>query len=45
MQNLIIRILFFGILNFGALGLGAYFMGQGPTSEWYQNLVFQKIIF
>jgi benzodiazapine receptor len=38
MQYLIIRILFFGLLNFGALALGAYFMGQGPTSEWYQNL-------
>jgi benzodiazapine receptor len=38
MQNTVITIIVFAILNFGALGIGAYFMGAGPTSGWYQNL-------
>ena len=38
MQYLVVRIIIFAILNFGALGLGAYFMGEGPSSSWYQNL-------
>lgn len=38
MQHTIVKIIIFAILNFGALGLGAYFMGEGPSSGWYQNL-------
>jgi len=38
MQHIILKAVIFAILNFGALGLGAYFMGEGPTSGWYQNL-------
>lgn len=38
MQHTIFKIIIFAILNFGALGLGAYFMGEGPSSGWYQNL-------
>lgn len=38
MQHFIVRILIFAVLNFGALGLGTYFMGEGPSSGWYQNL-------
>ncbi|MCH2234944.1 MAG: tryptophan-rich sensory protein [Crocinitomicaceae bacterium] len=28
----------FILLNFGALALGSFFMGEGPISEWYQQL-------
>lgn len=37
MENYWIRLLVFGVINFGALGIGAYLMGEGPTSDWYQN--------
>jgi len=37
MDSYWIRLLVFGLINFGALGIGAYMMGEGPTSEWYQN--------
>jgi tryptophan-rich sensory protein len=30
--------LVFLVLNFAALGIGAYFMGEGPQGDWYQNL-------
>mgnify|MGYP001823536123 CR=1 FL=1 len=38
MDNTVVRLLIFAILNFGALGIGSYLMGQGPISEWYQNM-------
>lgn len=38
MQNTVVLIVIFAILNFGALGIGAYFMGEGPSSGWYQHL-------
>lgn len=38
MQHFIFKIIIFAIFNFGALGIGAYFMGEGPSSVWYQNL-------
>lgn len=31
-------ILVFALLNFGALGVGGILMGEGPSSEWYQQL-------
>ncbi|MEO8934914.1 MAG: TspO/MBR family protein [Xanthomarina sp.] len=31
-------IFLFLIINFGALGISNGFMGNGPTSEWYQEL-------
>lgn len=31
-------LIIFLIFNFGALGLGVFFMGNGPTSEWYTSL-------
>lgn len=38
MQHFIFKIIIFAIFNFGALGIGAYYMGEGPSSGWYQNL-------
>lgn len=32
------RLLIFLLLNFGGLALGAFFMGEGPTGEWYQSM-------
>ena len=31
-------ILIFGLLNFGALGIGGLLMGDGPSSQWYEQL-------
>ncbi len=33
-----VRLIIFLILNFGALGIGGILQGEGPFSEWYQNL-------
>lgn len=33
-----IRIIIFIVINFAALGLGSLLMGQGASSEWYQQL-------
>jgi benzodiazapine receptor len=38
MENTLVRIIVFAVLNFGALGIGVYLMGQGATSDWYQGL-------
>ena len=35
---MIYRVLVFLVLNFAALGIGRYFMGEGPSSDWYRNL-------
>ena len=35
---MIYRLIIFAILNFTALSLGSILMGEGATSEWYQNL-------
>ena len=32
------RFIIFLALNFGALALGAWFMGEGPSSDWYEGL-------
>jgi benzodiazapine receptor len=32
------RLIIFLVLNFGALALGAWFMGEGPSSDWYEGL-------
>ncbi len=31
-------VIFF-VLNFAALGIGGFLMGDGPSGEWYQNLI------
>lgn len=31
------RLILFLIINFAALGIGGYLMGEGPSSDWYQN--------
>ena len=28
----------FALINFGGLALGSWLMGQGPSSDWYQQL-------
>ena len=33
-----IRIIIFLLVNFSALGLGSFLMGEGPGSDWYQQL-------
>ena len=33
-----IKVIVFVIINFAALGLGGWLMGEGASSEWYQNL-------
>ncbi len=30
--------IFFLVINFGALALGGFMQGEGPMSDWYQNL-------
>lgn len=35
---MIMKIIFFLILNFAALGIGGLLMGKGANSEWYQAL-------
>ena len=35
---MLIKFIIFLVLNFTALGLGGILMGEGPSSEWYQNL-------
>ena len=37
-KKMIYRVLVFLVLNFAALGIGRYFMGEGPSSDWYRNL-------
>jgi len=32
------RIIIFLFVNFMALGLGSWMMGEGSSSEWYQNI-------
>ena len=38
LNKMLIRLVIFLVLNFGALALGAWFMGEGPRSEWYEGL-------
>lgn len=35
---MVLRFIFFFILNFGALALGGFFTGSGVSSDWYSNL-------
>lgn len=35
---MVIRVIVFILINFAALGLGSYLMGEGPSSDWYQQL-------
>ncbi|XOV66500.1 MAG: TspO/MBR family protein [Fluviicola sp.] len=30
-------LIIFLVINFGALAIGGFLMGEGPTSDWYQN--------
>ena len=35
---MVLRIVIFLLINFSALGLGSFLMGEGPGSDWYQQL-------
>ncbi|MEM7186498.1 MAG: TspO/MBR family protein [Bacteroidota bacterium] len=37
-MKLLLRVVFFLIINFGALAFGSWLMNNGPTSSWYQGL-------
>ncbi|UKN02985.1 tryptophan-rich sensory protein [Paracrocinitomix mangrovi] len=37
-KKYIIYLFIYLIVNFAALGLGGLLQGEGPSSEWYQNL-------
>ena len=37
MKQRILPFFIFFLLNFGALAIGGWMMGEGPTSDWYQN--------
>lgn len=39
MEHMILRTIFFLILNFSALYLGVFFSGEGGSSNWYSNLI------
>ena len=38
MQTFIFRVGTFMLINFGGLYLGAQLQGEGPSSQWYQDL-------
>lgn len=37
-MNHYIKIGLFLLINFGALGIGSWLQGEGPSSDWYQQL-------